>query len=268
MSDSALSQIPDAVEVARARSLARVLVGRAGPGYRTGTWLKLREDHAAARDAVRAEVDLERDFGSDSIAANGLFEVRTRAGSKGEYLLRPDLGRRLDSESRERVRVECPPGPDLQVVIGDGLSATAVAIQAPGLLHDLRCAAAERSWSFGHPFFVRYCRVGVMNDVGDLLNPAVVVLLIGERPGLATAESLSAYLAFRPRSGQTDADRNLISNIHERGVSRADATRRVIAFAEQFRLAGQSGVSIKESLPGNATSFPAATDEGSWLQHR
>ena len=88
----------------------------------------------------------------------------------------------------------------------------------PALLPLLRQGAGERGWSFGRPFVVRYCRVGVLNDVGELLDPAVVVLLIGERPGLATAESLSAYLAYRPRPGHTDAQRNLISNIHARGV--------------------------------------------------
>jgi ethanolamine ammonia-lyase small subunit len=248
MSDNALSQTPGPLEPLRDQTPARVLVGRAGSGYRTETWLKLREDHAAARDAVRAEVDLERDLET----VTELFEVRTRATSKGEYLLRPDLGRQLDPEARHRLRTECPAEPDLQVVIGDGLSATAVALQAPALLEGLRTAAAERGWSFGRPFFVRYCRVGVLNDVGDLLNPAVVVLLIGERPGLATAESLSAYLAFRPRSGHTDADRNLISNIHARGVGTAEAVRRLIALAEQFRIVGRSGVAVKEVFPTTA----------------
>ncbi len=93
--------------------------------------------------------------------------------------------------------------------------------------------ARDRGWSYGRPFVVRYCRVGVINDIGDLLAPGVLVLLIGERPGLATAESLSAYMAWRPR-GQTDADRNLISNIHGRGVSADDAVQRVFAWAEAY----------------------------------
>lgn len=246
MSDNSLSPQPDPVGAALARTPARVLVGRAGTGYRTGTWLRLREDHAAARDAVRAEVELERDFDAERVAALGLFEVRTRVTSRGEYLLRPDLGRKLDADARERVRAECPAGADLQVLIGDGLSATAVVAQAPGLLDRLRDAATARGWLFGRPFLVRYCRVGVMNDAGELLNPAVVVLLIGERPGLATAESLSAYLAYRPRPGQTDADRNLISNIHARGVGLDEAARRIAALAEQFRAAGRSGFAVKE----------------------
>lgn len=245
MSDDALSQ-PDPLELALARTPARVLVGRAGPAYRTATWLQLRADHAAARDAVHAEVDLARDFGAERIARLGLFEARTRVATKAEYLRRPDLGRKLAEDSREAIRANCPAGADLQIVIGDGLSATSVAVQVPELLDRLHATATTRGWSFGRPFLVRYCRVGVMNDVGDLLSPSVVVLLIGERPGLATAESLSAYLAHRPRAGHTDADRNLVSNIHARGVGPDEAVRRVVALAERFRAVGRSGVGVTE----------------------
>jgi ethanolamine ammonia-lyase small subunit len=247
MSDNSLSPL-DPVEAALARTPARVLAGRAGTSYRTAIWLQLRADHAAARDAVHGEVDLLRDFGAERVERFGLIEVRTRVASKAEYLRRPDLGRKLDDEGREAVRANCPPGAGLQVVIGDGLSATAVAAQAPELLDRLHAECATRGWSFGRPFLVRYCRVGVLNDVGELLAPVVVVLLVGERPGLATAESLSAYLAFRPRPGHTDADRNLVSNVHARGVSLDEAARRVVALAEQFRTAGRSGVGVTESL--------------------
>jgi ethanolamine ammonia-lyase small subunit len=247
VSDNALLQ-PDPVEAALARTPARVLVGRAGPAYRTSTLLKLREDHAAARDAVQAEVDLARDFGPDRVARFNLFEVRTQVPSKAEYLRRPDLGRKLDNPSHELVRARCPRECDLQIIIGDGLSATAVAAQAPALLDGLHAAATARGWSVGQPFLVRHCRVGVMNDVGDLLAPAVVVLLIGERPGLATAESLSAYMAFRPRAGHTDADRNLISNIHAAGVGLDEAVRRIVALADQYRSFGRSGVGVTELL--------------------
>jgi ethanolamine ammonia-lyase small subunit len=253
----ALSQ-PDPVELALSRTPARVLVGRAGPAYRTSTWLQLRADHAAARDAVHAEVDLVRDFGADRVARFGLFEARTRAASKAEYLRRPDLGRKLAPESLGAIRANCASGADLQIVIGDGLSATSVAVQAPDLLDRFHIATETRGWSFGRPFLVRYCRVGVMNDVGDLLSPSVVVLLIGERPGLATAESLSAYLAFRPLSGHTDADRNLVSNIHARGVGPDEAVRRVMALAERFRALGRSGVGVTESALGEPHAKPQA----------
>jgi ethanolamine ammonia-lyase small subunit len=127
MTDSTLvplpHDLPPAVAAARLRTPARVLAGRAGSSYCTPTLLGLRHDHAAARDAVWAEVDLARDLGADLVARLGLFEVRTRAASKEEYLLRPDLGRRLSDDGRAAVVADCPAGPGLQLVVGDGLSA-------------------------------------------------------------------------------------------------------------------------------------------------
>lgn len=228
---------------------ARLMTGRAGPGYRTATTLKLREDHAAARDAVHAELDLPVAFGEDRLRRFGLFSVQTRATSKAEYLMRPDLGRKLSDAACDQILAECPTGPDLQVVIGDGLSATAVACQAPTLLDQMAHKCQQLGTRFGRPFVVRYCRVGVMNDIGELLRPEVVVLLIGERPGLATAESLSAYLAYRPQAGHSDADRNLISNIHGRGVPIDVAADRICALAARFRRAGRSGTGVSEQFP-------------------
>ncbi|HEY7314305.1 MAG TPA: ethanolamine ammonia-lyase subunit EutC [Gemmataceae bacterium] len=233
----------------RAHTPARILVGRAGPSYRTATQLELRRDHAAALDAVHAEVDMKRDLGADLIGKFRLFEVRTRAESKEQYLLRPDLGRRLDDDAGAAIRKECPAGCVVQVAIGDGLSAAAIAAQVPALLPRLDDEAGRRGWSFGRPFFIRHCRVGVLNDIGDILDPEVAVLLIGERPGLATAESLSAYLAYRPRGGHTDARRNLISNIHARGIGPEEAAQRIIALTELMRRIQSSGVAVKEELP-------------------
>jgi ethanolamine ammonia-lyase small subunit len=261
--DTPLADAPSGLLAAiRARTPARILVGRAGPSYRTATQLELRQDHAAALDAVHAEIDLERDLGGDFVQRFRLFEVRTRADSKEQYLLRPDLGRRFDDAARETIRKECPARRVMQVAIGDGLSAAAVAAQVPGLLPLLDEEARRHGWSFGRPFFVRHCRVGVLNDIGDILDPEVVVLLIGERPGLATAESLSAYLAYRPRTGHTDAQRNLISNIHARGVGHQDAARRIMALAEQMRCRQLSGVAVKEELPAPNAPPKALPREG------
>jgi ethanolamine ammonia-lyase small subunit len=225
------------------RTPARILTGRAGCSYLTSTQLALRADHAAARDAVLDAVDVARDLGP------GLFEVSTRASSRQEYLLRPDLGRQLDDDARRLVGERCRRGAGLQVVVGDGLSAAAVKVQVPRLLPLLLERARVAGWEVGRPFFVRHCRVGVLNDVGELLEPCVVVLLIGERPGLATAESLSAYMAHRPRLGDSDAKRNLISNIHARGVPVEEAVPRILALAERMRVLGISGVGVKEELP-------------------
>ncbi len=240
----------------RLRTPARILVGRAGPAYRTATALELRQDHAAAVDAVHAELDLPSDFTEPW----RLFEVRTRARDKTEYLMRPDLGRRLDDAARAAVKERCAPGAELQVAIGDGLSVAAVTTQVPVLLPLLARETARRGWAFGQPFAIRYCRVGVLNDIGELLDPAVVVLLIGERPGLATAESLSAYLAYRPRPGHTDAQRNLISNIHNRGVPPEAAALRILALADKMRHCQASGIAVKEELcrPRHGWRIPSA----------
>ncbi len=241
---------------------ARLWSGRAGVSYRTATSLKLRSDHAAAVDAVHAELDLIRDLGTDFVRQFGLFEVTTEATSKTEYLARPDLGRRLNTEAKDFLWKRCPRGAELQVVIGDGLSATAIAAQVPTLLPLLLDTAANRGWQIGQPFVVRHCRVGVLNDIGEQLDPTVIVLLIGERPGLATAESLSAYLAYRPRPGDTDSRRNLISNIHAAGVPHAEAVERILSLVAQLRTQRLGGVEVKEVW----SRVPTGVNAGSGLR--
>ena len=241
------SDWPEIVRRVRARTPARLLMGRSGASYRTSTQMELREAHAAARDAVRAELDLARDFGSAFIHQWNLFEVCTRARSKDEYLLRPDLGRCLSEESRAQISA-CSRGHDLQIIIGDGLSVTAVSKQVPSLLPFLYEGARNRQWAVGPLFVVRHCRVGILNEIGELLTPKVAVLLIGERPGLATSESLSAYMAYEPRSSHTDAHRNLIANIHERGVSAQHAALRILDLAALMMKARTSGCLLKEEL--------------------
>ena len=126
------------------------------------------------------------------------------------------------------------------------MSVAAISEQVPELFSLLQQRVRANGWSIGPSFVVRYCRVGIMNDIGDLLSPKVIVLLIGERPGLATATSLSAYMAFNPRAGQTDADRNLISNIHARGVGIEDAADRIMNLASQMMTLQRSGTLLKE----------------------
>jgi len=249
-SDSLADTLPDIARRVRARTPARLLVGRAGAAYRTETQLDLRDAHAAARDAVRAELEIRDAFDPAFVQRFRLFAVRTRARSKDEYLLRPDLGRLLGDESRAEIKKGCPPGEDLQIVIGDGLSVPAVIAQVPALLPLLHEGAAERGWSVGRTFVVQHCRVGILNEVGQLLNPKVTVLLIGERPGLATAESLSAYMAYQPRASHTDANRNLISNIHARGLSASQAASRILNLAAHMMQNRISGYTLREN-PGN-----------------
>jgi ethanolamine ammonia-lyase small subunit len=243
------SGFSEIIEKVRRRTPARLLEGRSGASYRTNTQLALREAHAAARDSVRQELNLLTDLGDDFVRKWNLFEVCSRAINKDQYLLRPDLGRQLNESSRDEVSRRCTKGNDLQLVIGDGLSVTAVAMQVPRLLPLLCEGARTRGWHVGSTFVIRYCRVGVLNDIGELLRPLVAVLLIGERPGLATAESLSAYMAYQPKASHSDADRNLISNIHTRGVSTEDAAQRILNLAALMIKTQNSGYQLREELP-------------------
>ena len=237
---------PEIVRKIRARTPARLLVGSAGAAYRTDTQLELREAHAAARDAGRAELDLETTFGAAFVKQWGLFDVCTQAAVKDVFLLRPDLGRRLGDAASMELRSHCSSGNDLQIAIGDGLSVSAISVQVPPLLPLIQAGAQARGWTVGQTFVIRHCRVGILNEIGELLSPKVAVLLIGERPGLATSESSSAYMAYRPRQTHSDADRNLISNIHARGTNPEVAAVRILNLAAQMMQLGRSGYSLRE----------------------
>jgi ethanolamine ammonia-lyase small subunit len=239
---------PEVVRIIRDRTPARIFVER-GAAYSTRMSLELRGAHASAVDAVWTEFDLGKDFPPEFVAKWKLFQVSSEAQSKSQFLLRPDLGRSFDDASVTLVTELCPKTPEIQIVIGDGLSSAAVSAQVPLLLPLLHQLCLDRSWSVGQSFVVRYSRVGIMNAIGDVLSPRVIVLLIGERPGLATAESLSAYMAYSPRAGHTDADRNLISNIHARGVRIEDAAARIVNLAAQMMRQQRSGTTIKEKNP-------------------
>jgi ethanolamine ammonia-lyase small subunit len=248
----------DSAEIARRIRMhtpARLLVGRAGPAYRTETQLQLREDHAKARDAVRAELELKTAFTSEFIEEWNLFEVSTRASSKSEYLARPSLGREFSDASRGEILRRCLPDRNIQIVIGDGLSALAIQTQVPQLLPLLVEGARKSGWSVGQTFVVRHCRVGILNEIGELLTPQIAILLIGERPGLASAESMSAYMAYRASRSHSDANRNLLSNIHDRGLSVRNAAARILNLSAQMMRLGISGCTLKEQqamLPSDA----------------
>jgi ethanolamine ammonia-lyase small subunit len=247
--------LPEIIKKIRAKTPARLLTGRSGAAYRTITQLDLRDAHAAARDAVRAELDLTTDLAAVAEKWK-LFEVCSQAAGKDEYLLRPDLGRHLNDASRATIKERCTPGHDLQITIGDGLSVTAIATQVPLLLPPLAEGARARSWTLGQLFVIRYCRVGILNEIGELLAPKVAILLIGERPGLATSESLSAYMAYRPKPSHTDADRNLISNIHARGVSPEQAAERILNLAASMMKTSKSGSQLREEPPALTSPDP------------
>ena len=162
------ADFPEVLRKIRERTPARILAGRAGAAYRTSTQLELREAHAAARDAVRAELDMERVFGAEFLKKWNLFEVCTQARSKEEYLVRPDLGRCLNEAAIRELQQRCQQNSDFQIAIGDGLSVTAVAAQVPALMPCYEEGARARGWSVGNPFVIRHCRVGILNEIGEL----------------------------------------------------------------------------------------------------
>lgn len=232
---------PEALKALMASTTARLGVGRAGPRYRTASLLLFQADHAVTQDALYRDVDQKL---LDDL---GLFTVQTNiTGGKQEYLLRPDLGRQLNADAKKLVAEKCVKSPNLQIVAGDGLSAAAVEANVREMFPVIRQGAQAAGLSVGTPFFIKYCRVGVLNDIGDLLKPDVVILLIGERPGLGRAESLSAYMAYRPKAGDTDADRDVVCNIFQNGgTNPLEGAAFTVSIAQKMLKHQASGVKLK-----------------------
>lgn len=222
---------------------ARVFLGRVGTTLRTRDMLALRVDHAAARDAVHARLDDESAALEPLVAGHGMFTVTTRADTPHAYLRRPDLGRLFSEEGAARIRAEGTRQPTVQLVVADGLSARAVGSYAPPFVEAFARLGAARGWTLGRPIAIRHARVGLMNEIGELLRPQVVLIAIGERPGLDVQASMSVYFGYRPTPSCTDADRSLISNIHDDGISPAQAAIDAAALVEQILATGGSGVS-------------------------
>lgn len=222
---------------------ARIGAGRSGPRPRTSSWLLFQSDQAITQDT------LLRDVEENLLDELGLFRVQTRiTGGKEEYLLRPDLGRQLSDSARSLIQQRCTPHPDVQICAGDGLSAQAIEANLRQMLPVLQDGCRTAGLSLGTPFFIQYCRVGVMNDIGDLLHPQVLILLIGERPGLGRAQSMSAYMAYHPQSGHSDAERDVISNIFDHGgTNPLEAGAYAVQLAQKMIHKQASGVQLKMS---------------------
>lgn len=194
-----------------ASTSARLAVGRAGPRPRTSAVLLFGADHAVTQDAIFGDVP------TALLEKFGLFTVQTRVTSQGEFLLRPDLGRMLNDDAKKLVTERCVKKPQVQIVVGDGLSAAAVTNNLPQIYPVIEQGIRGAGLTLGTPFFVRYCRVGVMNEINDLIQADVIALLIGERPGLGVADALSVYSGWRPTAGKNDANRDVICMITQNG---------------------------------------------------
>lgn len=222
------------------RSPCRLGIGKAGARYKTLPQLEFRAAHSAAQDAVFNDVDhdlIEKEL--------GLFIVQSQCDSKDTYLTRPDLGRRLSEEAVATLREKCKKSPTVQIYVADGLSGAAVAANIPDLLPAVLQGLESYRIDTGTPFFVQYGRVGVMDEISELLDAEVTCTLIGERPGLITAESMSAYIAYRAAAGMPEARRTVVSNIHRNGTIPSEAGAHIAEIIKIMLEKKASGTDLK-----------------------
>ena len=217
---------------------ARLGCGKAGPRYKTLTMLRFRADHAAAQDAVFSQVD------EDFAARNGMTEVQTRCHDKEEYLTRPDLGRCFDEENRQKIREAVPGKPRVLIVVGDGLSSAAILANAVDCMAAIREGLKSRGIEAGPGLFVRYCRVGAGDAIGDVTGCELVCMLVGERPGLVTDKSMSAYITYKPYTGVSESARTVVSNIHAQGTPAVEAGAHIAELIETILSRKISGVGL------------------------
>lgn len=217
---------------------ARLGCGKAGARYKTLTMLRFRADHAAAQDTVFSQVP------EDFAEKNGMLAVQTRCQSKDQYLTRPDLGRSFDEKNREILRTRLPQKPRVQLVVGDGLSSAAILANAPDCLAAIRDGLKLRGIDPGKTVFVRYCRVGAGDAIGDVTGAEVVCMLVGERPGLVTDKSMSCYITYGAHTGVLESCRTVVSNIHAQGTPAVEAGAHIAGLLETILKKKVSGVAL------------------------
>lgn len=232
-------QDPQALERMMRLTTARIGVGSAGPRLKTQTLLALRADHALARDAVMMDVE-------DGIAERlGLLSLQTCCRDKNEYLTRPDLGRKLSEESVAAVKEQCEMRPDIQLIVADGLSSTAIRANVENVFSMLTEGLRSAGLRLGTPLFVRFGRVGVEDQIAELVGAKAVCMFVGERPGLGSAESMSAYLAYNARVGMAEARRTVVSNIHRDGITAVEAGAYLTDLIQNILERKASGVELR-----------------------
>lgn len=218
---------------------ARLGVWRAGPRYKTITTLRFRADHAAAQDAVFSYVS------EDFVKEMNLVAIETMCRDKDEYITRPDLGRQFSAETIEYIKQHTAKGAKVQIMVGDGLSSAAIEANlrdiVPAITQGLKMYGIET----GNILFVKHCRVPSMDVIGDVTEADVVCLLVGERPGLVTAESMSAYIAYKPTAGMPEARRTVISNIHSGGTPAVEAGAHIAELIKTMIDRKASGIDLK-----------------------
>jgi ethanolamine ammonia-lyase small subunit len=225
---------------------ARVGLGRAGASMPTEALLEFTLDHARARDAVHAAFDAP----AIVLGLNGLgleaIEVCSRAGNRKDYLRRPDLGRTLDQASQQLLASRNAGSCQLAIVVGDGLSPIAVHVHAVELVRHLMARLAADRIEIGHAVVASGARVALGDEIGAMIGARMMVMLIGERPGLSAPDSLGAYLTFAPKVGLTDAMRNCVSNIHRAGLGYDEAALRIAWLIREGLARQNTGVALKD----------------------
>ena len=228
----------DAFRRMKERTPARLGSGRAGARYKTLTMLRFRADHAAARDAVFSQVP------EDYATGHNLLPLQTKCKDKDEYLTRPDLGRCFDEDNKSKLKAAIPNAPRVQIVVGDGLSSAAILANAADCMAAIRDGLQVRGIDMGKGVFVRYCRVGAGDAVGDVTGCEVVCVLVGERQGLVTDKSMSAYITYKPHTGVSESARTVVSNIHPQGTPAVEAGAYIAELIDTILKKKVSGVGL------------------------
>lgn len=229
----------DAYLEMKSKTPARLGIGKAGARYRTATMLRVRADHAAAQDAVFSDVSEE------FIKKNDFVFVQTLCKDKDEYLTRPDLGRRFDEKEKEIIKKTCGQNPKVLIIVGDGLSSSAIEANVEDMIPSIKQGLQMYGITVGPILFIKYARVGAMDDIGQITGAEVICMLVGERPGLVTAESMSAYIAYEPRHGLPEANRTVISNIHKGGTTPVEAGAHTAELIKKMLDKKASGINLK-----------------------
>ena len=223
----------------KSRTPARLGVGKSGARYKTLSMLRMRADHAAAQDTVFNYVDEE------FVKKNNFVPVHTLCKDKDEYLTRPDLGRRFDSSQQEIIKKTCGENPRVLVVVGDGLSSAAIEANVEDMIPAIKQGLSNYGISLPPVLFVKHSRVGAIDAIGEVTNADVICILIGERPGLVTAESMSAYITYKPKIGIPESKRTVISNIHMGGTTPVEAGAHTAELIKKMLDKKASGIDLK-----------------------
>ncbi|WP_066720117.1 ethanolamine ammonia-lyase subunit EutC [Clostridium sp. Marseille-P299] len=223
----------------KSKTPARLGVGRAGARYKTMSMLRVRADHAAAQDAVFSDVS------EDFVKKNNFVFVKTLCKDKDEYLTRPDLGRRFGKEELEVIKKTCGQNPKVLIIVGDGLSSSAIEANVEDMIPALKQGLSMYQINVPPILFIKYARVGAMDDIGQATDADVICMLVGERPGLVTAESMSAYICYKPKHGVPESKRTVISNIHRGGTTPVEAGAHAAELIKKMLDKKASGIELK-----------------------